>query len=180
MKTYQTHAKSIEPRKTALSFWLTFAIGLLGGSSVCAAPPIEIPNTPIQTGVRVPANVLLILDDSGSMADVTPDIRAIPHLCGGAATNADIPCVRYSSGTTELTTAEYTALPYTLQISNTVENSTNAVNPLYYSPYKKYNAWRQADGTYRTDHADFTDVFNDPTQAVDGTTPTLNLLTNVL
>lgn len=158
MKTNQTHLYKTEPSKTPAAFWLAFVVASLGGVGANAAPPpIEIPNTPIQTGVRVPANVLLVLDDSGSMAEVTPDNRSIGHFCkDNLSTN---PC---SSG----------------DISDTVENQANSNNPLYYSPYKTYNTWRLADGTYRSDNADFTQVFNDTTQAVAGTTPTINLQTS--
>lgn len=55
------------------SHWSTlaaFSVGMLAASPIWAAD-YPIPDSPLQTGARAPANLMLVLDDSGSMTDHT-------------------------------------------------------------------------------------------------------------
>ena len=58
------------------SRWSTlaaFSVGILAASPIWAQS-FPIPDSPLQTGARAPANVMLVLDDSGSMAsEFMPD-----------------------------------------------------------------------------------------------------------
>ena len=44
---------------------------------------VSVPNTPLQTGSRVPPNILFILDDSGSMEGTAFDEEGLPAFTGG-------------------------------------------------------------------------------------------------
>ena len=63
--------------RTPWSLVATFTIGVLAGNPVHAGFPY--PDSPLQTGTRVPANLMLVLDDSGSMSwDYMPD--SVPNI----------------------------------------------------------------------------------------------------
>lgn len=68
----ELNKKEFKARKNPISLALPFFIGILVGTPVNAAFPY--PESPLQTGTRVPANLMLVLDDSGSMAsEFMPD-----------------------------------------------------------------------------------------------------------
>ena len=55
----------IQARPLALSIHLTLAIGVLAPTMAYAT--LNIPNSPLQSGSGVAANIMFIQDDSGSM-----------------------------------------------------------------------------------------------------------------
>jgi type IV pilus assembly protein PilY1 len=62
---------------------LAQAIGLSLLATIYVAPSlasIAIPTSPLQTGARVPPNIMFILDDSGSMADTSLDDPPIANI----------------------------------------------------------------------------------------------------
>ncbi len=67
-------------------------VATLAGLPVNAA--VTLPNTPLQSGSRVPPNIMLILDDSGSMTDTAMDTPLI-NINNNAA--QDINSVAYTS-----------------------------------------------------------------------------------
>ncbi|MGH8106261.1 MAG: hypothetical protein ACREO2_08070, partial [Arenimonas sp.] len=101
-------------------FLLAKAISFSLFATLCAAPSlagIAIPNSPLQTGARVPPNILFILDDSGSMEETSFDNSVLGTFTGGG-----------------LTSAERTSM--SLQ--------TYANNTIYYNPNVSYEPWRTA------------------------------------
>ncbi len=64
MKT-NTHNNAYVPKSNRLATLMAFSAGILAGSPVWAG--YTIPDSPLMTGSRVPANLLIQLDDSGSM-----------------------------------------------------------------------------------------------------------------
>lgn len=78
---------------------------------------INIPNSPLQTGARVPPNILFILDDSGSMEGTAFDDEGLPAFTGGGLTSAEL---------------------------NTMSLQTYANNTIYYNPNVTYEPWRTA------------------------------------
>ena len=76
MKT-NTHNNAYVPKSSRLATLLAFSAGILAGSPVWAG--YTVPDSPLQTGSRVPANLMLVLDDSGSMgSDYMPD--TVPNI----------------------------------------------------------------------------------------------------
>ncbi len=130
-----------------------FAVSMLG-LPVNAA--ITLPTDPLTTGVRVPPNVLFILDNSGSMAYAyMPDsVRRV--------------------GTTTPSTA-------TLSCGSNM-NSTNMTylgcntytrNGVYYNPTLAYQPWTQANGTLMTGGTSYNSAYSDNTYVpYSGTGPT--------
>lgn len=62
---------------------LVSAIGLSLLTTLCSVPlfaGIAIPTSPLQTGARVPPNIMFILDDSGSMAQLDLDDPTIANV----------------------------------------------------------------------------------------------------
>ncbi len=78
---------------------------------------ISIPNTPLQTGARVPPNILFMLDDSGSMEETSFDNSVLGTFTGGGLTSTEL---------------------------NTMSLQTYANNTIYYNPNVTYEPWRTA------------------------------------
>lgn len=78
---------------------------------------VTVPNTPLQTGARVPPNILFILDDSGSMAGTSFDNAALPAFSGGGLSTSEL---------------------------NSMSLLTYANNTIYYNPNISYEPWRTA------------------------------------
>lgn len=78
---------------------------------------ISVPNTPLQTGSRVPPNILFILDDSGSMEGTAFDDEGLPAFTGGGLSASAL---------------------------NTMSLQTYANNTIYYNPNVSYEPWRTA------------------------------------
>ena len=99
-----------------------FWAGLLAALLAAPGNAVEIPRLPLQTGTAYPpANVMFILDDSGSMTyDYMPD--TLPSVSAGNG-----------SGKVEINAQTYTA------------------NAIYYNPNIDYHGWRNADGTRMAD-----------------------------
>lgn len=101
-----------------------------------ASAGITLPTEPLTTGARIPPNVLLILDDSGSMEyDYMPD--AVP------------------------TTSAVTSGKNTISIGK----QTYTRNSIFYNPAKTYTPWVDSTGTVRTDAATYNKVYSSTTLA---------------
>lgn len=68
MKT--KNIKSYANKSSRWSTMAAFSAGILAASPIWAQS-FPIPDSPLQTGARAPANLMLVLDDSGSMTDHT-------------------------------------------------------------------------------------------------------------
>ena len=85
---------------------------------------ITFPSVPLQVSPNVPANILFILDDSGSMTwDFLPD-------------RDDMLSVSFPGG------RDSSVNP------STVRDSSSWLNRIYYNPAVTYQPWRLADGAY--------------------------------
>lgn len=106
------------PKSSRWATLYAFSVGMLAASPVWAG--FAIPDAPLQTGSRVPANVMLILDDSGSMAsefmpDNVPNINTTNNFRNQVYTRNTIyfnPTVDYNPWMTE-TGARKADTPYT-------------------------------------------------------------------
>lgn len=78
---------------------------------------VSVPNTPLQTGSRVPPNILFILDDSGSMEGTAFDDAGLPAFTGGGLSTSAL---------------------------NTMSLQTYTNNTIYYNPNVSYEPWRTA------------------------------------
>jgi type IV pilus assembly protein PilY1 len=101
---------------------------------------VTIPNLPLQTGTAYPpANVMFILDDSGSMV-----FESMPA-------DQSSSCGRYSCSYNHL--------------SDTVEDKSYVNNTIYYDPSEDYLAWMQANGTRMTGGTSYDSVYADQSMA---------------
>ncbi len=109
---------------------------------------VNVPNTPLQTGARVEPNILFILDDSGSMEELSFDNTALPAFFGGGLSAAEL---------------------------STLSSRAYTDNTLYYNPNITYEAWRTATwpnpttGFLPTPALFYTAAYNDLFRAI---TPT--------
>ncbi len=113
-----------KPSSGSSAFNVIKAIGLGLFATLCAAPSIAgiaIPTAPLQTGSRVPPNVLFILDDSGSMANT---YMPAPGAASDAAPTTNAP---------------------------NIGPQTYARNGVYYNPANTYFPWKDANGAYIAD-----------------------------
>ncbi len=86
----------IKPSRSPWSLGVTFAICMLAGNPVYAGFPY--PDSPLQTGSRVPANLMILLDDSGSMQwDFMPGANSSNEI--PATTPVDIKLQTYTKNT---------------------------------------------------------------------------------
>jgi type IV pilus assembly protein PilY1 len=115
-----------------------------------AANPIDFPNVPLQSNTTVPPNIMLILDDSGSMAN---DYMPAP----GAASDS-APATTTAGGKPNIGPLTY------------------VLNGIYYNPSTDYDPWTKADGTKLADPGP-TAAFDSDTLA--SGTPTINLTNDV-
>ncbi|WP_228064433.1 PilC/PilY family type IV pilus protein [Novilysobacter avium] len=119
----------------AIAFAVTFM-------ALPASAGISLPSDPLTTGTRVPANVLFILDDSGSMAFETMANPVVSTICLRAAKGA---CVK----------------------NTTITNESYVGNTVYYDPAITYQPWLNAAGemlsggtSYNSAYADFDNASN--------------------
>lgn len=113
------------------------ALALL--ASAAFGSPLDIPNAPLGTGVGVDPNIMLILDDSGSMQfEILPDSLT--------SSNAYFlfprPSSPYGGSTYD---KAYLGLDDTQDRNVTLRSS--ARNVLFYNPTVTYQPWRKADGS---------------------------------
>ncbi|KIQ97140.1 PilC/PilY family type IV pilus protein [Lysobacter sp. A03] len=120
----------------AIAFAVTFM-------ALPASAGISLPSDPLTTGTRVPANILFILDDSGSMAFEAMENPVVPTVCR-----------RKTNGSCEPNT--------------TITDETYVGNTVYYDPSITYQPWLNAAGellvggtTYESAFASF-DNNSDP------------------
>lgn len=112
--------------------WLAGGAAFL--ATVLAIPVnagITIPDEPMTTGTRVPPNILMVLDNSGSMSnDYMPD--SVPSVSGTGVVNGGGIALR-----------AYTR------------------NTIYYDPRKNYQPWVNPDGSEMTGGMSYTAVYSD-------------------
>lgn len=113
--------------------------GLACTATMLAIPvnaAVNIPDLPLQSGSRVPPNIMFILDDSGSM-----EFTAMPE-------SRDDETNRAGDSTP--------ALRDTIQDRSVVHNS------IYYDPRVDYLPWIKADGSRYTGGMDYKNVYTHP------------------
>lgn len=116
---------------SAIAFAVTFM-------ALPASAGISLPSDPLTTGTRVPANVLFILDDSGSMAFETMQNPVVSKIC-----------LRKKNKTS-------------CESNSDITNQSYVGNTVYYDPAITYQPWLNAAGellvggtNYGSAYADF-------------------------
>lgn len=111
---------------------------------------VAIPDEPMTTGTRIPPNILLVLDNSGSMSnDYMPD--SVPRIAGTADN---------SNGDTMALQA-YTR------------------NTIYYDPRKTYLPWVNPDGSEMTGGKSYGAAYSDANRVWPFATATINLANQI-
>jgi len=123
-----------------LALALGIACSLFFVSTVEAG--IVTPNSPLQTGTKVPPNIMLMLDDSGSMAETNMDDPTLGNFTGGGLSSSEL---------------------------STMQLRAYANNSIFYNPAETYLPWRLANGT-RMANTPYTAVYSDTSMASGGTT----------
>lgn len=139
-----THSYSSPLRQRLLALLAGFA---------CTLPVLAnviLPTTPLQATTGVPANILFILDDSGSMAWkylYNPNISAIASAAAGINSQAtgDNTSVDSSYDTTSTST-------------DSMYDNSYVTNGLYYNPDNTYTPWYNANGSTQA-NASYTGVY---------------------
>lgn len=112
---------------------------------------ITIPDQPLTTGNRVAPNILFILDNSGSMAWVNVNNKAIPEITGSGGFSSTPNADGVSTGTG--ITPESTG-------STRMYMQNYVTNTLYYNPFKNYKTWLQSDGNRMSGGTSYTNVYS--------------------
>jgi len=123
-----------------LALALGIACSLFFVSTVQAG--IVTPNSPLQTGTKVPPNIMLMLDDSGSMAETNMDDPTLGNFTGGGLSGSEL---------------------------STMQLRAYANNSIFYNPAETYLPWRLANGT-RMASTPYTAVYTDTSKASGSTT----------
>ncbi|MGD9888543.1 MAG: pilus assembly protein [Halothiobacillaceae bacterium] len=125
----------IQARPLALAIHLTLTIGVLAPTMAYAT--LNIPNSPLQAGSGVAANIMFIQDDSGSM-----HWEHMPDGIGATSYLFPVPSHLYGSSNYDTNITSF---------SDT--NSTNTkvrswyTNKVHYNPTLTYTPWVKYDGT---------------------------------
>jgi len=131
--------KTILPRPAS-----AFAMGLLAALAASPGHAVEVPNLPLQTGAAYPpANVMFILDDSGSMTwryMYNTQVPAISYVDRDGRNDSSRP-----TGDNVTSDADYS--PFSTSHAEGVYDRSYATNTIYYNPAVDYLPWMQADGT---------------------------------
>lgn len=124
-----------------------------------SANTISISDSPLQTALGVPPNILFVIDDSGSMRwGYTPDSLA--------SLNSELVCRKIEYAGTKNTCGS--------RIGSNAYLASSKLNTSYYDPLKTYTPPKKADGTLFAS-ASFT---NAPVNGYDPASVTVNLATN--
>ncbi len=112
------------------------AIGMLLGTGLGAAPAgpyLDIPNVPFYIGMSVPPNVLITLDDSGSMASAYVPDGLVTYCSGGScavasgiAFKSQLNPLYYNPDITYRPPVDASGVPYTTSFSNARINGFDA------------------------------------------------------
>lgn len=131
MKTMSTRATA------ALKYWAPSVIAFAATLLALPIHAVTFPSVPLQSGAAYPpANIMFILDDSGSMAwDFMP----------GAYSPGEVPGTNLGNPASPLNVA--------LRAS--------ARNTIYYDPQVTYQPWMKSDGTRVTGGTDFQSAYAD-------------------
>ena len=120
-----------------------FAIALVATVAVSSGHAVEIPGLPLQTGAAYPpANVMFILDDSGSMAwryMYNPQVGRIAYVDRDGDRNSSGP-----TGDNIQDDADYG--PFSDSHAEGVYDRSYATNSIYYNPTTPYLPWMQDTG----------------------------------
>ncbi|HPW31837.1 MAG TPA: PilC/PilY family type IV pilus protein [Arenimonas sp.] len=142
MNSLHKSMQSMEARHAPhpLALALGIACSLFFVSTVQAG--IVTPNSPLQTGTKVPPNIMLMLDDSGSMAETNMDDPTLGNFTGGGLSGSEL---------------------------STMQLRAYANNSIFYNPAETYLPWRLANGT-RMASTPYTAVYTDTSKASGSTT----------
>lgn len=108
-------------------------------STAVFGSPLDIPNVPLNTGVGVDPNIMLILDDSGSM-----QFEILPDSLTSSNTYFLFPRPSNPYKGSSYKNA-YLGLDDEKNANVTLRSSTR--NVLFYNPSVTYQPWRKADGS---------------------------------
>lgn len=129
-----------KPLQHPLARLLAFSLGLAIGSIAQAA---EIPDTPLQTSIATDPNVMLVLDDSGSMHfEIMPDEYTMGP---GDGTNYVFPRADDVYGGSNNDYDNY--VPTVEDHAFNALTRSPQVNTVYYNPAVTYTPWSTADGS---------------------------------
>lgn len=137
------------PRRNLMAFSVAFMSTLL---ALPVNAGITIPDDPLTTGSRVAPNVLLILDDSGSMAWRNINNRNIDKITGvgNFSDGPDANGVNVGTGKSSESSG-----------NDAMYEQNYVTNTLYYNPANDYQAWMGPDGNRLTGGTDYTKVYSD-------------------
>src|SRR5690606_29084553 len=123
-----------------------------------AAANFDIPNEPLTSGSRIPANLLYILDNSNSMTTNPGTEMANPDLSTVCRRNTDGGSCQNSPGGMNISDEAYTS------------------NTIYFNPATQYLPWQTAVAGVRLSNASYTSASSDPSLV---TGPTTNLSNSI-
>ena len=133
-------------------------MGIVFAATLAAAPghAVTIPDLPLQTGSAYPpANVMFILDDSGSMTwryMYNTQVSKISYVNRDGDSDSSKP-----SGDNVNSDAYYG--PFSDSHAEGVYDRSYATNTIYYNPSVTYLPWMQADGTRMTGGTTYDSVY---------------------
>ncbi|HET7656364.1 MAG TPA: PilC/PilY family type IV pilus protein [Luteimonas sp.] len=135
---------------------LAFAVALCATLAAAPGHAIDVPDLPLQTGAAYPpANVMFILDDSGSMEwryMYNPRIPRIRYVDRDGDNDSSRPTgdnIRYD--------ASYG--PFSNSHAEGVYDRSYVTNTIYYNPSVTYLTWMQADGTRMSGGTTYSSVY---------------------
>ena len=143
--------KPILPRSS-----LAWVVGLFAALATMPGRAVDIPNLPLQTGAAYPpANVMFILDDSGSMTwryMYNTQVPKISYVNTSGRNDSSGP-----TGDNISSDADYS--PFSESHAEGVYDRSYATNTIYYNPSVTYLPWMQADGTRMTGGTTYDSVY---------------------
>ncbi|MBS0456563.1 MAG: pilus assembly protein [Proteobacteria bacterium] len=139
-------------------------LALMGfGCTLPAMAGISIPNTPLQSGSPIPANITVLIDDSGSMywrylyihnADASFPKIAIPKGVDGASSATtssgsgdEVSNDNFGACGTCVVTGDASSSKGGYNQTKYMVDKSSATNGLYYNPSVTYTPWYHPDGT---------------------------------
>jgi len=116
---------------------LMLVVGMLP-ANVFSAPPLNLPNVPLAVSILAEPNVVMTLDNSGSMNwTITPD-----SLRGALPSRSTFP---------DANTTSWSNVLEFVTDSDVVRGRSSGVNITYYNPEVYYEPWSNSDATLMAD-----------------------------
>lgn len=135
--------------------WAILA-GLVAAFAAVPGQAVEVPYLPLQTGAAYPpANVMFILDDSGSMTwryMYNTQVPSISYVNRDGRNDSSRP-----TGDNISSDADYS--PFSDSHAEGVYDRSYATNTIYYNPSVTYLPWMQADGTRMSGGTSYDSVY---------------------